>query len=141
MKMSPSEARNHAGRHNRIEVKVSDEELDLIRKRAEKVNLNVSAYMRRMATVGEIKLFDLSELYGLRSAIDIFGSNVNQIAKVANSILKFDGDKLIGLEEQLTKAKTDKAFLFGESPAATPMKAELGTQHREPAPEASAAGG
>ena len=90
MKMSPTEARNHARRHNRIEVKVSDEELDLIRKRAEKVNLNVSAYMRRMATVGEIKLFDLGELYGLRTAIDIFGSNVNQIAKVANSTGKLD---------------------------------------------------
>lgn len=58
---------------------------------------------------------------------------------IDTSIIKFDGDKLIGLEEQLTKAKTDKAFLFGESPAATPMKAELGAQHREPAPEATAA--
>jgi uncharacterized protein (DUF39 family) len=86
MKMSPSEARNHAKRHNRIEVKVSDEELEIIRKKADAVKLPVSSYMRRTAVAGEIKIFDLSELHSLRSVINLFGSNVNQIAMVANSM-------------------------------------------------------
>lgn len=33
------------------------------------------------------------------------------------SLLKLDGDKVLGLAEQLEKAKTDKAFLFGAETA------------------------
>lgn len=33
---------------------------------------------------------------------------------IDRSIIKSDGEKLIGLDEQLTKLKTDKAFLFSE---------------------------
>ena len=36
---------------------------------------------------------------------------------IDTSILKLDGDKVVGLAEQLEKAKTDKAFLFGRNTA------------------------
>lgn len=55
------------------------------------------------------------------------------------SIIKLDGDKLIGVTEQLDKLKTDKAFLFGDDksdPAktnSTGMTAQLGAQHDKPA--------
>lgn len=55
------------------------------------------------------------------------------------SIIKFDGDKLIGVSEQLERLKTEKAFLFGDDkpdPAKanpTNMTAQLGAQHDKPA--------
>ena len=57
------------------------------------------------------------------------------------SIIKLDGDKLIGVSEQLERLKTDKAFLFGDDkpvpdPAKTNpiiMTAQLGSQHDKPA--------
>ncbi len=55
------------------------------------------------------------------------------------SIIKLDGDKLIGVSEQLDKLKTEKAFLFGDDkpdPAKanpTGMTAQLGAQHDKPA--------
>lgn len=57
------------------------------------------------------------------------------------SIIKLDGDKLIGVSEQLDKLKADKAFLFGDDkPAPDPAKAnptgmfaQLGAQHDKPA--------
>lgn len=55
------------------------------------------------------------------------------------SIIKLDGDKLIGVSEQLEKLKADKSFLFGDDkpdPAKTNptgMTAQLGAQHDKPA--------
>ena len=54
------------------------------------------------------------------------------------SIIKLDGDKLIGVSEQLDHLKADKAFLFGDDksdPAKTNptgMTAQLGAQHTVP---------
>lgn len=53
------------------------------------------------------------------------------------NIIKLDGDKLIGVSEQLEKLKTDKAFLFGEKTAEqksenTGMTVRLGTEHGNP---------
>lgn len=48
------------------------------------------------------------------------------------NIIKLDGDKLIGVSEQLEKLKTDKAFLFGTASgekSETGMSAQLGEQH------------
>lgn len=90
MKMTPTEARNHARRHNRIEIKVSDDELALIRKKAEQSKLTVTAYVRKISAFGEIKIIDMEAFHELTRAVNIFGSNVNQIAKVANSTGKLD---------------------------------------------------
>lgn len=52
------------------------------------------------------------------------------------SIIKLDGDKLIGVSEQLEKLKADKSFLFGsadEAAKSTGMTAQLGAQHDKPA--------
>ncbi len=52
------------------------------------------------------------------------------------SIIKLDGDKLIGVTEQLEKLKADKSFLFGsadEAAKSTGMTAQLGAQHDKPA--------
>lgn len=52
------------------------------------------------------------------------------------SIIKLDGDKLVGVSEQLEKLKADKAFLFGsadEGVKSTGMTAQLGAPHEKPA--------
>lgn len=55
---------------------------------------------------------------------------------IDRSIVKFGDDgKLMGIEEQLQKLKTDKAFLFGgadEADKSTGMTVQLGTQHTAP---------
>ena len=45
------------------------------------------------------------------------------------SIIKLDGDKLIGVTEQLDKLKTDKAFLFGDDKS-DPAKTKLNRYDR-----------
>ena len=48
---------------------------------------------------------------------------------IDTSILKLDGDKVVGLAEQLEKAKTDKAFLFGDEPAKETARIDTGIDH------------
>lgn len=55
---------------------------------------------------------------------------------IDRSIIRLDGDKLIGVSEQLEKLKTEKAFLFGDEKAAEEkpaMTVQLGAQHDKPA--------
>lgn len=54
---------------------------------------------------------------------------------IDRSIIKLEGDKLIGVSEQLERLKTDKAFLFGGDEAAksTGATVNLGAQHEKPA--------
>ena len=47
--------------------------------------------------------------------------------------IKLDGDKLLGLDEQLTKLKTDNAYLFEEVKADdTTVKVNSGANHQDP---------
>lgn len=48
---------------------------------------------------------------------------------IDTSILKLDGDKVIGLSEQLEKAKNDKAFLFGSDEPAASARIDTGIDH------------
>lgn len=55
---------------------------------------------------------------------------------IDRSIIKLDGDKLVGVSEQLERLKADKAFLFNaadEAAKSTGMTVQLGTQHTNPA--------
>ena len=47
---------------------------------------------------------------------------------IDTSVIKLDGDKVLGLNEQLEKVKNEKAFLFGTEPAA---KFDTGMEHGE----------
>lgn len=54
---------------------------------------------------------------------------------IDRSIIKLDGDKLIGVSEQLDRLKADKAFLFNaadEADKSTGMTVNLGAQHEKP---------
>lgn len=73
----------------------------------------------------------------LESALEtalIAGKAKNTIAVKAllnKDIIKLDGDKLLGLEEQLAKLKKDAAYLFEEETDASKMKIDSGKQHNE----------
>lgn len=49
---------------------------------------------------------------------------------IDTSVIKVDGDKVLGLSEQLEKVKTDKAFLFSDEPAAS-ARIDTGLDHGE----------
>lgn len=49
------------------------------------------------------------------------------------SLIKLDGDKVLGLDEQLTKLKTDAAYLFDiEATDTTKVKVDSGKTHETP---------
>lgn len=51
---------------------------------------------------------------------------------IDTSVIKLDGDKVMGLNEQLEKAKSEKAFLFGgEEPAKETARIDTGLSHGE----------
>jgi len=48
------------------------------------------------------------------------------------SIIKIDGEKLLGLDDQLKKLKTDAAYLFDEVKDTTIVKVDSGKPHQDP---------
>ena len=59
-------------------------EWELVEKRAKQVHINTSDFIRRMATKGQIIIFDLKNVGELMKGLRIIGGNINQIAKKAN---------------------------------------------------------
>ncbi len=51
---------------------------------------------------------------------------------IDTSVIKLDGDKVLGLSEQLEKVKNEKAFLFGgDEPAKETARIDTGLSHGE----------
>ena len=72
-------------RDRKLLIRVNSDEYEVIKKKADKLNLRVAVYIRRMAVQGEIKRYDLSELRDITRSFRMIGTELNQIAKVANS--------------------------------------------------------
>ncbi len=60
------------------------DEWALVERQAKKIQVNTSDYIRRMATKGQIIIFDLKNVGELMKGLRIIGGNINQIAKKAN---------------------------------------------------------
>lgn len=72
--------------NRQIHIKLSDEELNLIRERMEQMGFsNMSAYIRKMAIDGYYIKVDFSEIHELARLMSIDSRNINQIAKAANT--------------------------------------------------------
>lgn len=72
-------------RSKRIELRVTPEELELIKKRMDQVGIhNMTAYLIRMAVNGYVITMDLSDLKEILRIMSITGNNINQYAKKAN---------------------------------------------------------
>ena len=53
------------------------------------------------------------------------------------SIIKLDGDKLVGVSEQIERLKADKAFLFGGADEQTGARIDTGLDHQKTAENVS----
>lgn len=72
-------------RDKEIKIRVSSTELTHIKNRAEKAGMNVSRFIRDIASSGRIIFYDMNGIYGLNSAVKGAARNINQVAKVVNS--------------------------------------------------------
>lgn len=66
-------------------IKFTEEQYVIVSKKAEELGLRTGAYVKKMAIQGEIKRYDLSELHDITRSFRMIGTELNQIAKVANS--------------------------------------------------------
>lgn len=74
----------------RISVRVSEEELKIIEKRASLTNeKSLSSFLRKQAIKGFVINVNFSEFDDLRKNITTIGTNINQIAKRVNSTNRF----------------------------------------------------
>jgi hypothetical protein len=73
-------------RNEQLIVRVSPEEKKLIQKKMSQYHTNnFSRYARKMLIDGYVIHLDLSEFQKLSSEVNAVGTNINQIAKVANA--------------------------------------------------------
>ena len=87
-------------RDRKLLIRVNSDEYEVIKKKADKLNLRVAVYIRRMAVQGEIKRYDLSELRDITRSFRMIGTELNQIAKVANSTGEVTGKAVEEIKRQ-----------------------------------------
>ena len=66
-------------------IKFTEEQYAIVSQKAAELGLRTGAYVKKMAIQGEIKRYDLSELRDITRSFRMIGTELNQIAKVANS--------------------------------------------------------
>ena len=91
---------NSSNKKIRISVRVSEDELNIIEKRALLTNeKSLSSYLRKMALSGVIVNVNFSEFADLKRELIAIGANVNQIAKRINSTNRFYDDDVKYIKE------------------------------------------
>ena len=73
------------------------DEWEIVEKKAKAVNINTTDYIRRISVSGEVKQYDSTEIRKLMLALNRYGNNLNQIARVANesgSIFRTDIEEI-----------------------------------------------
>ena len=100
-----------------IVIYYSPEEWETICKKAKAARLRNGTYIRRMSVKGEIKYYELKELMSLKRAFLSIGSNLNQIAAIANSTGSIYQKDIEELQEEFKYfKKAIKNYLFVISP-------------------------
>ena len=74
--------------------------MPIVSKKAEELGLRPGAYVKKMAIQGEIKRYDLSELRDITRSFRMIGTELNQIAKVANSTGEVTGKAVEEIKRQ-----------------------------------------
>ncbi len=91
---------NSSNKKIRISVRVSEDELNIIEKRALLTNeKSLSSYLRKMAISGVIVNVNISEFADLKRELTAVGANVNQIARRINSTNRFYDDDVEYIKE------------------------------------------
>ena len=100
-----------------IVIYYSPEEWRTVCKKAKTARLRNGTYIRRMSVKGEIKYYELKELVTLKRAFLSIGSNLNQIAKVANESGSVYQKDIEDLQEEFKYFRTAmQSYLFPISP-------------------------
>lgn len=63
----------------------SEEEWEVVCRKAEKAKMRTGTYVRTVAVEGELKIYDMSDTVNLMRSFNAIGTNLNQIARVVNS--------------------------------------------------------
>ena len=117
MKDKGNDSRKNGRRHNRFDVKLTDEELAVVKRKAKFAKMPVGRFLRVMAVKGELKYFDLKEILALKRALESIANNVNQVAKVVNSTGLVYQKDIEELQEEFKYFKAAiKNYLFVISP-------------------------
>lgn len=93
-------------RKNRIVIRVTDDELRIINKKAEASKLNRTKYIIETLINGYVIVQDLESLRNLTNEINKIGVNINQIAKhinTTNNIYKSDMEEIKEKVEEIYK--------------------------------------
>ena len=102
-------------RNKQIHLKVSEEDLNLIRDRMEQTGIrNMSQYIRKMAIDGYFVQVDFHELYELIHLMSISSNNINQIAKVANTYGTIDEKVIVDMKAEHEKVLKLLREYFGK---------------------------
>lgn len=85
----------------RKEVKYNETEWQLVEKRAALLGKRPGTYIRQISVRGEIKKYDVKELNNLRMSFNRIGTELNQIAKVANSTQSVYAKDIEDMQKQM----------------------------------------
>lgn len=80
----------------------SPKEWDIVCERSKKAGMRTGTFIRAIAVQGELKFYDMKELQHLLRSFNSIGTNLNQIATVANSTKSIYQKDIEDLQEQFT---------------------------------------
>ena len=82
-------------------IRLSEKEDDILRRKAEKLNVSICEYIRRMAVNGEILQYDILSLHDNLISFRMVGTELNAIAKKINTHRKISENDISALNTQL----------------------------------------
>ena len=82
-------------------IRLSEKEDDILTRKAEKTNVSVCEYIRRMAVNGKILRYDLLSLHDDLIGFRMVGNELNAIAKEINTHRKISDKNINALNTQL----------------------------------------
>ncbi|MGN1089226.1 MAG: plasmid mobilization protein [Huintestinicola sp.] len=90
-----------AKRYIEKHIRLSEKEDDILRRKAEKSNVSVCEYIRRMVVNGEILWYDLLSLHDNLIGFRMVGTELNAIAKEVNTYRNISEKNINALKIQL----------------------------------------
>ena len=94
-------------------IRFSEKEDDILRRKAEKLNISVCEYIRRMAVNGKILRYNILSLHDDLICFRMVGTELNAIAKKINTHRKISENDISALKSSLTFLKvTLKSSVF-----------------------------
>ena len=86
----------------KVTVRLSSKEHAHLKKQADNAGLKMEPYIRRLIAGKEVKPLPSEELLNIYKELNHIGTNINQIARIANSNRYISGKKLNELDEMLS---------------------------------------